>query len=305
MTISRFKLRLTILSFIILLTANIASAQVQALPVVYVSANGGSDANQCTQTAPCREISRGLDLVMSGGTVIINGSGEYSAFTITKSVSIVAESGVTAIVNGTSTAINIATTSSSARVNIRGLTVNAASPNATGIRVTNPLGSLQINDCIIKGGETGLSISSAGSYLIKNTGFTGAVTNLFTQVSSGVINASVENCNFEKGGIGVFVGTNSKINITDSSAFGTSTGFYAMGSGARMFIENCRAVSNEQDGIYVGSSAWARVSNSTISLNEGYGMRNDGGSIKSFGNNRLSFNTSGDTSGTINSIRQL
>lgn len=86
-------------------SSNAVSAQMLIQNITFVSANGGSDANSCSRSAPCRQIQRGINTVSRGGTVIVLDSGEYNAFTITKSVNVIAEKGVSAIVripqNGT------------------------------------------------------------------------------------------------------------------------------------------------------------------------------------------------------------
>src|SRR5262245_32153968 len=56
----------------------------------------GNDGNPCSRTAPCRTFPQAISQTSAGGEVYVLDSAGYAAFTITKSVSIVAPLGVTA-----------------------------------------------------------------------------------------------------------------------------------------------------------------------------------------------------------------
>ena len=292
--------------WIAILTLQVSAQTTDLQPLVFVSADSGSDANNCSRSAPCRQVSRALEAVSSSGTVLIIAGGDYERFTISASVSIIAESGVTAIIKGAteSSAIRIDNDrGSSLRIRLIGLTVEAAGSLSRAIMVTaeTRIGLLQIENCTVKGLLAGATFNGPGDYSIKNSRFYGGVSNLEFS-SAGAINAVVESSNITLGG-GLRVGSNAKVLVRDT-VVSHATGFLASGTGARLFIENCVSNNNSGDGVMAHDSAFVRISNSTISFNNGYGIRVDGGNMKSFGNNRLFSNRLGETSGTVGQLSQ-
>ncbi|HJZ79494.1 MAG TPA: DUF1565 domain-containing protein [Pyrinomonadaceae bacterium] len=45
-------------------------------------AKSGDDANQCSDTSPCKTVTKALSVVDAGGQVVIVESGDYDKFTI-------------------------------------------------------------------------------------------------------------------------------------------------------------------------------------------------------------------------------
>jgi hypothetical protein len=84
--------RLTLGSSLALVLASVAQAQVQR---TFVSGLG-SDSNPCSRTAPCRTFTQAISQTNTGGEVYVLDSAGYGAFTIAKSVTIVAPQGVVA-----------------------------------------------------------------------------------------------------------------------------------------------------------------------------------------------------------------
>ena len=122
----------------------------------YVSAKIGSDSNACTVKAPCLTFKRALAVTAAGGTVTVQDSGSYHPFTITKSVSIVAQgvdAEITALAGTDGVDVNAG---SSDVVLLRGLTINGLA-GLTGVKVSS-VGVLHIENCFI----TGFNGSAAG-----------------------------------------------------------------------------------------------------------------------------------------------
>jgi hypothetical protein len=65
-----------------------ASRAFSAANKVYVSPQKGDDANACTLGAPCRQFTKALSVVNSGGEIIVLDSGGFQPFTINIGVSI-------------------------------------------------------------------------------------------------------------------------------------------------------------------------------------------------------------------------
>jgi hypothetical protein len=246
-------------------------------------------------------VQKALDSMLSGGTLTIVASGDYQAFTISKSANIVAEPGINAYIvtsgSGGYGGVGIGASGTSVNtVRLRGLTVQAGGTGAIAINVPYNVDTFEIVDCEIRGGEYGLWASNEGNYSIKNTRFSSAVRNLNFNTSSGTINATVDGCTFNRGSA-MTVGQNSRVTIKNSTANGG--GFWASGTGARMFVDNCVINGSNDDGIFVDTGAYIRISDTTIANGLAYGIRVNGGSARSFGNNRLFNNASGDISGTV------
>ncbi len=298
------------LGFILSCAFLVGSANGQGtLKYAYVSAVNGSDSNTCEQAFPCRNISRGISQVASGGTVFVVSSGEYFPPSITKSVSIIAESNVKAVLDpadaGTET--NITSPDGSIEVVLRGLTIIA---NSTSVRVSNqnPHSTVTIEDCIIFDRATenggGIYISSPGKYKIKNTQIRSSSQNLMFSLAGGAvgtIEAVVENCRFEKGTTGIYAGRGSNVIVRDSvSTNHTAAGFYAT-SGGRLLIDDCVSFYNYA-GVRSSSEAMVSVNNSSITENS-YGTQSNWsgsmGYIRSFQNNRIYLNKLGDVQGYL------
>jgi nitrous oxidase accessory protein NosD len=238
-----------------------------------------------------------MEYTTSSGTITILSSGDYQSFTINKSLDIIAEPGVNAVIatSGTgSSAIFVGTSLSAVR--LRNLTIKAGGTGAKAISVQFAVNAFEIVDCEIRGQEWGLLASAEGDYSIRNTRFSGAVSNIDFSTTSGSINATVDSCNFNRGSA-LTVGRYSRVTIKNSTA--NASGFLAMGTGARMFVDNCVINASSGDGIFVDTGAFTRISDTTITNSGGYGIRINGGSARTFGNNRLFNNASGDVSGNL------
>jgi nitrous oxidase accessory protein NosD len=292
---------LIILSVILLATAHSVSAQAIALRVAYVTANGGSDTNPCTRSAPCRQVQRGVTRATSGGTVVILDSGEYENFTITKSVSVIADKGISAVI-GNSGAYAGATISDGTapytQVTLRGLSF-VDSDN--GIIVDSQIDALAVEDCTIRAPLYGIFARGAGRYVIKNTQVKHSNYGIWF-TTTGQITATVDDSRFEYiGTVGVTVQDNSRVTVRNTVSANNITGFWAS-NGGKMVLENCSATNNSSDGVIAEQTGYISVSNSTIAHN-GIGFKNSGGTLRSFGNNRFS-NNSPNLSGMISLVNQ-
>jgi nitrous oxidase accessory protein NosD len=279
--------------------------------VVYVTANRGTDLNTCTRTSPCRSIAQGITTVAAGGTVVILDSGDYSPFTINKSVTVAAAPGVEAVIVATSgEGITVTTAATTDNVILRGLSVTGQAGTTNGIHVTAQLASLYIENCVVTGfnggaPNAGIYINAAGEYFIKDT----LVRNnngvgIYFATASGTISGTVEHCRMENNGVnGLRVEDNSTVAVRDSVAAGNSgSGIFANTATADLSVENCLATRNSSNGVRAFNMSTVRVSNSTLVKNSLFGLINDGGTLQSSGNNILGGNGSGPTSGAITTV---
>src|SRR5215469_15253791 len=113
-------IRFALGSFVfIALSATASMAQFQR---TFVS-GFGSDSNPCSHAAPCRTFTRAISQTNAGGEVYVLDTAGYGPFTITKTISVVAQ-GVTAgisVFSGDGIDINAG---ASDTVILRGLTIN-------------------------------------------------------------------------------------------------------------------------------------------------------------------------------------
>ena len=127
----------------------ISASPVRAQNVLWVSATG-SDANACSQSAPCATFQGAIN---KGGVAQINclNSGNYGPFTITASITI--DCGTGNVGNGcqpAGTAITL-NTAAAATVVLRHLSLNGLGTAATGIAQSFSSGTLIVEDCMIHG----------------------------------------------------------------------------------------------------------------------------------------------------------
>jgi hypothetical protein len=324
---SNTKRRMLFLVFIML--SGFFAARAQAPRYLYVSADkGGSDLNDCTRLAPCREFARPLSLVYDNGIIVVLSSGEYNGFTITKPVKIIAESGIIPIIkNGR---VTIATTSESYSIWIRGLYM------AQGLNVAYPVGYLSVEDSTIVGGEGALQIYAPGNYVFKNTrmrtysgenqGSAAAYINPSYTDPSDISVAKVlfDDCIFEDALTGLSILNHSNVTIRNSLVANNTYGIDIVGSSPRVFIENSQITNNSTYGIQAAggflqisnssitgsgtygiyaTGGFVQISNTSITSSGSYGIfKSSGATVRSFGNNVFANNINGSMNGTITVI---
>jgi hypothetical protein len=273
----------------------------------FVSING-HDVHPCTRKHPCRSFETAIARTLPNGEVIALDTGEYSAFTVSKSVIVHAAQGVTATIAPTSGAAVTVAAGTSDTVVLRNLFLSSQGAD-TGVDFQSGR-TLHIENCVINGFSlrgVNADRNVAGDTLqlfIKDTAVrNGASTAVFIRNlgSGGLIKASIDRSRVENNGSvasGIFAGDNARVSVRDSVSGGNGFGFAARsenaGQTAEMNLESCSSTNNKQDGLRAGGGAGAaiiRVSNSTINGNTANGVfQAVNGSILSRGNNTLEGN---------------
>lgn len=255
----------------------------------------GDDVNPCSRTAPCKTFAGAISKTAAGGEINALDSGGFGALTITKSITVDASSvigGVLAsgtngfVVNGTDIVVTL-----------RGLDVNGADTGATGVKILNAK-SVNIENSVIYG-FSGAGISdertNGGRLFVTNTivknnklsniVISGAGAAPISAVLDGLhlINSSTGS------GLSVSAGNNAVIkNCTITGNF--SNGINVNTVGTEALVENS-VVANNQIGIGIKSgSPIIRLSNVVVTKNT-TGLSAGSGQILSFGNNKISGNT--------------
>jgi len=290
-----------------LLVATSASAQVARVFL----AGTGNDAGDCTnQATPCRSLQGAVTACPVNGEIIILDNGGYGGATITKSLTVNASAGIVAFIARTIT-VNIGTTD---KVVLRGLSMNGVvfgDPN--GILFSGG-GTLVVENSVIAGFTTavgtsiGINQTAAGSNLIVNNcelrnNDSGLVNGTGSTTNS---NTVIENSRFEYNAAdALLVGASTaSVSVRNSVFANNFEGINASSSvnakPVLVVVDTC-TIDHNSFGLTAGNagSAIIRVTDSTIDHNS-TGMFIVGGTIESYGNNRVLANTNGSTfSGTV------
>ncbi|MEQ1921866.1 MAG: right-handed parallel beta-helix repeat-containing protein [Pyrinomonadaceae bacterium] len=117
----------------------------------------GDDANPCSRTAPCKTFAGTISKTAAGGEINCLDPGGYGAVTITKSLTIdCSETSASILVSGTNAIIINSTT---AKVNLRGITFNGLTTGLNAIRILEAA-KVNIEDVVIDGFQNGISIEN-------------------------------------------------------------------------------------------------------------------------------------------------
>jgi len=269
----------------------------------------GDDANPCSRTAPCKTFAGAISKTAAGGEINTLDPGGYGAVTITKSIRIVAESGVAGVlVSGTNGIVVAAGAADS--VYLEGLVFDGvASAGLNGI-LFNSGGSLVVYNCKIFGfSQWGILFtpSTPGKLLVTNSiivnngstasfggvkvlGRAGATT------VSGVIDHTLlaNNANgFLIDGTGG--GGTAEVTVRDSVVTGNSGNGIATTSASAVssvvFVDRSTSSHNAGAGISAtGVAQAAAIITYTSVQNNGTGLLASGGQIGSFKTNNISSN---------------
>ena len=272
-------------------------------------ASYGSDANPCSAVAPCRTLATAYATTSAGGEIIALDSGGYGPVTLSKSIAMVAAPGAHAAITTATDAIRVDAPSISVvirnwNVELTGfgnavhVTANA-SDSTTSVQGLHVVGlQTQGESAVLVEAPSRVNVIDAS---VKGTyyGF-GAISGAGNAIMN-VERSTMENCYF-----GIFAGANSYVVAHDDSAYGLAqsnnngsySGFIAWPQtpgAATLICERCLAT-NTLYGIAasgdVDRPATVRVSDSTVFDNAGgIVAAGAGGTITSFGNNRIQDNT--------------
>ncbi len=303
---------------IALLLAVLGPALISLLDAVPVQAQStrtwvsgvGDDVNPCSRTAPCKTFAGAISKTVVNGEINCLDPGGFGLVTITKSITIDCHENFGSIINSTTNGINIAFDAFAAgdvrkTVRLRNLNINGAVTGLIGINITGAASAgsgVFIEHCVIDGNFSGAARgisdtrSGGGELSISNTTVRNmGATGIVVLPASGVVRLDVtlDNVRVQNSNFGFAAGGLTRIMINRSLFSGnTQAGVEAEGA-AEMNVANS-ATSNNGVGVQNGSGAIIRISNTEIAFN---GTAILGPSF-SFGNNRISGNTSPGTAPT-------
>ncbi|MFM8410473.1 MAG: right-handed parallel beta-helix repeat-containing protein, partial [Alphaproteobacteria bacterium] len=256
--------------------------------------------NPCSRTAPCKTFAGAISKTAAKGEINVMDPGGYGAVTITKSISIVADSveaGV--LVSGTNgVVINAAATD---RVVLRGLDFDGLGTGLRGVQVI-AAGEVHVEKCTINGftqAGIGFEPSGAGQLWVRDSVLRSNGAGIVVHGTNAPVDASVQRSSVDSNaGPGIRILEGSTVTVADSSVSGNDgDGVFvrAAGSQAKVLVERTTIASNADSGLAVGggaSLAVARIGSDSIFAN-GVGLEiQSNGQIFSFGDNRVTDNGS-------------
>jgi hypothetical protein len=211
----------------------------------------GNDVNPCSRTAPCKTFAGALLKTSDGGEINVLDAGGFGGFTITKSISIIAE-GATAgvLVSGTN---GIAINSATAVVTLRGLDIEGLGSSLSGIRIISAA-AVHIEKVQIRG----FSSNQPANYAIDVENSAGMVK---VHVSDSTITNNLRGVGVNPTGMGTATVVLDNVTIEKNS-----TGVRA-GNGATVWLNNSVITNNTAGVSAVGTAVANSLKNNFISGN--------------------------------------
>jgi hypothetical protein len=283
------------------LLANAAPARAAA--ATWVSGTG-SDAGTCPITAPCRSFQFAYGQTNAGGTINVLSAGSFGALSIAKSISIVAEGVEAAILSGAGIIVN----GSDIVVSLRGLTIDLRGTANVGISFFSGA-ALHVHNSVIRRATHGIFFRPASGvsalYVSDSVIANSSIGIRVLPIGSGGAQASLDRVRVENGsnyGI-VFEGSSTAGSIVatvrDSISAGNAAGgIFALENGGGttvVTVDRTVSVNNSDRGILAqGAGATIRIGDSTVSGNGTGLFAIGGGTIASYGTNKVNGNTVAD-----------
>ena len=304
---------LAVVTFTLVVTA-LAQAQATRTWVSGV----GDDANPCSRTAPCKTFAGAISKTFINGEIDCLDEGGFGVVTITKSITLEGTFGGgfgSVLSSGSPTAVLINLTSGTTNdplqtVRLRNIAITGTGASGTagtrtgsnGVRILSAF-NVYIENCIITDySNNGIrdERTTAGSIYISDTTVRNCAQSGVVLLPTNVaLKATIDHTRSEGNGNAGFVAdTNVNATISNSVAAGnTGAGFFAETSGAatKLNLESSVSVNNGQ-GINSGAGASDVVCSNVNVFNNGVGLNFAGGTIHSYGNNKVSGNGGGGSS---------
>jgi hypothetical protein len=250
----------------------------------------GDDVNPCSRTAPCKTFAGAISKTAAGGEINCLDPGGFGGITITKAMTLNCHEVLGSIL-GASITINAAGPND--RVVIRNLQIQGAG-SASGTIGINILAAaaVSIEDCVITQfpaqGIADTRTAGNTKLFVRNTTLSNNGSSGIGASATAPNNVELENVFSVNNLYGVAAGSSNNIMVRRSVFSGNSGAGVNADSSSSINVDNS-AISGNVTGVITANSATVRLSNSDISFNT-TGIAGTGAT--SFGNNRISGNTS-------------
>jgi hypothetical protein len=311
----RFTLNLLAVVGFTLVVTSLAQAQATRTWVSGV----GDDVNPCSRTAPCKTFAGAISKTFINGEIDVLDEGGFGTINITKSITIdgtygggfgsILASGVNGVI------INVAASGNDplATVRLRNLAITGTGASGTvgtrtginGVRVINAL-KVFIESCVVTDfSNRGITDerTTAGSIFITDTTVRNCAQSgigISPLNGTAAVKVAMDRVHSDgNGNAGFVIDTNVTGTLSNCVANGnTGAGFFAETTTAattKVVLESCIA-SNNGRGIEAGPGAADIICSNVNVFNNSIGLNFTGGTIHSFGNNKVTGNAGGGTS---------
>ena len=287
------RINLLIVLTVLLLGSTLLSAQASRTWVSGV----GDDANPCSRTAPCKTFAGAISKTAVGGEIDALDPGGFGAVTITKAITLDGGGGQVAstLVSGTN-GIVVQANAQTDVVIIRNLRINGIGSGINGIQF-NSGKDLNVENCYIFGfTQNGINVTLNQAFaasvhvlnsVIKNNSGVGIRA---ANASTPVVQVGIDRTSVILDNIGIEAAQHSRVVVTRSfvenaSADGVKADD-AVSSDAQISVSNSD-LSFNNNGANGAPGGSVNVAFNSIAYNTTCGLDNSGGSVASFGNNRI------------------
>lgn len=279
----------------------------------------GDDVNPCSRTAPCKTYAGAISKTAPGGEISVLDPGGYGTLTITKSITVDGGTGAgwgSTLAAGTNGFIINALQTDI--VHLRNLSINGNGNGTDGIRIINAgAGAVHVENCFIfrftgDGIEVALTGANVTRLIVRDTVISQCLTTgiLVGGTNTNASAITVDGSQITRSGHGVRVSNRAQVAISNSTisinnASVSSTAILAdslVAGGAIIDLENCQ-VNNNAVGVQSNTNQAIRLSNTHMTGN-GNALNFTGGTIASWGNNRIVGNAAGENFASLVDIIQ-
>ena len=305
---NKFRFTIKVLAIAIFMFAFASIAQAQATRT-WVS-GVGDDVNPCSRTAPCKTFAGAISKTATNGEIDCLDPGGFGAVTITKSITIdgTTSAGFGSILASLTNGV-IINPGDTGIVALRNLSINGAGNGLDGIRVLS--GKMtHIEGCIVfgfrgngansDGIDIALTTAVAGNQDVKisNTIVRDNTTNgirASNSAAGGGVLVVLDNVRGDSNANGFAAGTSCIAQITNSHfSFNTTAGVNVTAGTTSVDLDTCFLQSNGSG--LIAAASTTRIANCRISGN-GNGINFTGGTVQSFGDNKVKGNFGSDQLG--------
>jgi hypothetical protein len=248
----------------------------------------GDDANPCSRTAPCKTFAGAISKTAAHGVINVLDPGGFGAVTITKAITIENEGengGI--LVSGTNGVVVNA--GAGDVVILRGLTFHGVGTGLSGVKFLAGA-ALHVESCTIEGFlNAGIEMTGGAELYVQDV----LVRNIGTSTGPGIYvhpgsgRAVLDRVRVENSAGGIrfesVIG-----HVRDSVSAGHGVNGISAAAGARVTVEHSTSSNNGGAGILAdGPTTLVMLNDSTVTYNMTGLSTPNGGTILSFGNNRI------------------
>jgi hypothetical protein len=234
----------------------------------------GSDLATCTVPDPCRTFDVAITKTNDEGEVIVLSSGGYGAFTVTKSISVIAPLAVHAAMapaSGTAITVN----APGATVILKGLYLNSLGGASTGVSISSAE-IVHIENLVVNRFVNGIEIVGAAAVFVKDSEIRDCLSSgISASPASGEVTLTVDRTRLERNGDGLVADSGVRATMRDTMAANLFMNFWLRNGGTlaalRATIENTVAADAANSGYRVQDGARVTIRNSAAVRNgEGF-----------------------------------